>query len=142
MKFKICFLFIFKRDKNVCSYVNLSILPETEKPLNGQGLTHIESSNAAALCALQYLSSKLQKNKEWDNFQKINHKERPYMLYIREIIFIYLLKCLCFFVVDVVVLLSFHLSYFHLHVLKKYIFYYYKLFKKTARFKIIFFQNF
>jgi len=33
-------------------------LTATEKPLNGTGATHIESSNAAALCALQYLSSK------------------------------------------------------------------------------------
>jgi hypothetical protein len=42
----------------VNSYVNLSILPDTEKPLNGNGSTHIESSNSAALCALQYLASK------------------------------------------------------------------------------------
>ena len=40
------------------SYVNLSILPETEKPLNGNGSTHVESSNNAALCAMQYLASK------------------------------------------------------------------------------------
>jgi dsRNA-specific ribonuclease len=62
MKFKINYQSLLGRDGNVCSYVNLTALPETDKPLNGQGLTHIESSNAAALCALQYLSSKLQKN--------------------------------------------------------------------------------
>jgi len=37
-------------------------LSATEKPLNGTGATHVESSNAAAFCALQYLSSKHTKN--------------------------------------------------------------------------------
>jgi hypothetical protein len=37
-------------------------MPDTDKPLNGNGLTHIESSNSAALCALKYLASKYNKN--------------------------------------------------------------------------------
>jgi hypothetical protein len=54
-----------KRDGSVYSYVSLSILSETEKPLNGHGITHIESSNAAALCALRYLASKYNQPKQF-----------------------------------------------------------------------------
>jgi len=60
MKFKVNYQSLLGRDGTVYSYVNLSILPETDKPLNGNGSTHIESSNSASLCALQYLASKHQ----------------------------------------------------------------------------------
>lgn len=56
--FKVNYQSLLGRDGSVYSYVSLSILPETDKPLNGHGCTHIESSNAAALCALQYLATK------------------------------------------------------------------------------------
>lgn len=56
--FKVSYQSLLGRDGGVNSYVNLSIFPDTEKPLNGNGSTHIESSNSASLCALQYLANK------------------------------------------------------------------------------------
>lgn len=49
---------LFKRDNTVKSSITISIAREPEKPLSGQGSTHTESSNAAALCTLKYLASK------------------------------------------------------------------------------------
>ncbi|CAF0921654.1 unnamed protein product [Brachionus calyciflorus] len=48
---------ILGRDGSVNSYLTLSILSNTDKPFSGQGATFIQSSNIAALNALQYLAN-------------------------------------------------------------------------------------
>lgn len=58
MDFEVIYQSLMGKNGLVVSYISLPILPDIEKPLNGQGSTHIESSNAAAFKALEYLSSK------------------------------------------------------------------------------------
>jgi hypothetical protein len=62
MQFEVNYQSLLGRDRSVLSYIRLNNLTDLpiEKPLNGQGLTFVESSNVAALNTLKYLASKNQ----------------------------------------------------------------------------------
>jgi hypothetical protein len=62
MHFEVNYQSLLGRDGSVLSYIRLNNLANltVDKPLNGQGLTFVESSNVAALNTLKYLASKHQ----------------------------------------------------------------------------------
>jgi len=62
MHFEVNYQSLLGRDGSVLSYIRLNNLANltVDKPLNGQGLTFVESSNVAALNTLKYLASKNQ----------------------------------------------------------------------------------
>jgi len=77
MNFKVIYQSLLGRDGSVFSYVNLSVLPTTDRPLKGQGSTHIESSNRAALNALEYLASKCTTNNTVSNTRTNSKSNTP-----------------------------------------------------------------